>query len=454
MAVIFVSARPRVVTPDTLLVDRSSSLGTVIPWRENMAMLDALVALRKDAAECADARAWALSDAELLSCLDAVHEAERAVSAAKAHLIGEIGGRGLHRRHGATSLAAWLRDRLRIGIATAGRLVALSADVDRRPALDAALSSGEVNSDQVPVIASAVAALPDRVGVEVVDAAEARLIADAAQFEPRGLAELGAGILSRVAPEVAEELEAEALRREEKKARLRRGFDLRSTGDGRVRLTGWLDREDAAVVNAALDPLCSPRTTPDGDTRTATQRRADALVEVCQLALRTEELPDHGGERPHLVVTIPFETLRDEVGAGLLDTGERLSAQQVRRMACDAKIVPAVLGGDGQVLDLGMTRRLFSGALRRALVLRDGGCAFPQCDRPARWCEGHHVLSWLRGGPTSVDNGVLLCGFHHRLIHQGDWEVRIGADRLPAFIPPASVDPLRRPQRNTYHRRC
>jgi hypothetical protein len=423
------------------------------PCTKLMPMMDALAGLRKTAAECADARAWAMSDADLLSCLDAVHEAEQVLAAAKAHLVCEIGGRGLHRRHGAASLAAWLRDRLRIGIATAGRLVALTAEVDRRPGLDTALSNGVVNADQVPVIASAVVALPDRVGADLVDAAEARLIGDAACFEPSTLRRLGAQVLTHIAPEVAEELEAEALRRQEEKARLRRGFDLRSAGDGRVRLTGWLDREDAAVVNAALDPLCSPRTGPDGDTRTATQRRADALVEVCQLALRTDQLPEHGGERPQVVVTVPFDVLREQVGAAVLDTGERLSAEQVRRLACDAKVLPAVLGGDGQVLDLGMTRRLFAGAVRRALVLRDGGCCFPSCDRPSRWCDGHHLLPWSLDGPTNVDNGVLLCRHHHRLIHQGDWEVRLGADRRPEFIPPAYVDPLRRPRRNTYHRR-
>jgi hypothetical protein len=117
------------------------------------------------------------------------------------------------------------------------------------------------------------------------------------------------------------------------------------------------------------------------------------------------------------------------------------------------KSSPPLLGGDGQVLDLGKSRRLFTGPLRRALVIRDGGCAFPGCDRPPRWCDGHHMQAASLGGPTSVDNGVLLCGFHHRLIHQGEWEVRLGRDRLPEFIPPAYLDPLRPPQRNTYHRR-
>jgi hypothetical protein len=96
---------------------------------------------------------------------------------------------------------------------------------------------------------------------------------------------------------------------------------------------------------------------------------------------------------------------------------------------------------------------LFSGPIRRALVLRDGGCAFPGCDRPPRWCDGHHVKHWADGGPTCLDNAVLVCGFHHRLLHHGGWHVRIAADRLPEFLPPAWIDPAQVPRRNTYHRR-
>ncbi|BCB76272.1 hypothetical protein GCM10022251_25230 [Phytohabitans flavus] len=220
-----------------------------------------------------------------------------------------------------------------------------------------------------------------------------------------------------------------------------------------MRVTGWLDEVGAATVNAALDPLCAPR--HDGDEpRTPAQRRADALVAVCDLATRTEQLPDNGGQRPHVVVTVPFAALREQVGAGTLDTGGRVSPAQVRQLACDAQIIPAVLGGDGQVLDLGRTRRLITGSLRRALELRDRGCAFPGCDRPPRWCHGHHIRAWVESGQTSLDNSVLLCGYHHRIIHSGQWTVRLAADGLPEFIPPSHVDPHREPRRNLYHHRA
>ena len=137
-----------------------------------------------------------------------------------------------------------------------------------------------------------------------------------------------------------------------------------------------------------------------------------------------------------------------------LDTGERVCAATARRLACDAQILPVLLGGTGQVLDVGQARRLFTGALRRALVARDHGCAFPGCDRPPRWCDGHHIRSWADGGPTSLSNAVLLCGRHHRAVHQHDgWAVRLAGDGLPEFVPPAHIDPGRRPRRNIYHDR-
>jgi hypothetical protein len=143
------------------------------------------------------------------------------------------------------------------------------------------------------------------------------------------------------------------------------------------------------------------------------------------------------------------------LGTGVTDSGERLSATAVRQLACDARILPVVLGGAGQVLDAGRSRRLATGALRQALCVRDRGCAFPDCDRPPRWTVAHHVISWLRGGRTSLDNLVLLCGRHHRLIHHptAGWQIRLAADGQFDFIPPSTVDPARRPRRNIYHAR-
>jgi hypothetical protein len=174
---------------------------------------------------------------------------------------------------------------------------------------------------------------------------------------------------------------------------------------------------------------------------------------VCRLALRTGDLPDSGGEPPQLAVTVACDPLTRAFNVGRLDTGDRVSPATVRRLACDAQVVPLVLGGAGQVLDAGRSRRLATGPLRRALVVRDRGCAFPDCDRLPRWCDGHHLRSWTAGGPTSLANLVLLCRRHHRLIHEGAWTVRIAADGLPEFHPPPVFGVPARPRRNLYHRR-
>jgi hypothetical protein len=286
----------------------------------------------------------------------------------------------------------------------------------------------------------------------IAEAAERFLISSADQITAAGLRKLGDRILAHVAPEIADRADEAALRRLEKRAHTKRSFTLSRPVDGMVRLSGSLDVEAAAIVQAALQPLGVPA---PGDDRTPAQRRADALVEVARLALRTGELPEHGGEPPQVAVTIRFDALTRMLGAGMLDTGERVSAATVRRMACDARVLPVVLGGAGQVLDAGRARRLASGPLRRAVVARDGGCAFPSCDRPARWCDAHHLRPWSSGGATCLDNLVLLCRRHHRLLHdpsQG-WRARLGRDRLPEFVPPPWIDLLQRPQRNLYHPR-
>jgi hypothetical protein len=167
------------------------------------------------------------------------------------------------------------------------------------------------------------------------------------------------------------------------------------------------------------------------DRRTPTQRRADALIEIARLALRSGELPDTGGGRPRLtIVTAPravspsADVLRGEV----VGTGTELTPSALLRLACDADIEVAIPGDSGDALDLRRTRREPSPAQRRALVLRDRGCVFPGCDRPPQWTEAHHLVYWSRGGNTDLDNLVLLCAFHHHLLHEGSWTLQPAAD--------------------------
>lgn len=403
-------------------------------------------------ATCADAPVWALSEHDLIAVLDATHRLQQRLAAVQLAVVRELDGRGTAVAQGASSTAVWLRHRLRLDVSAARRLVGLAASLDAAPpAVREALAGGAVSLEQARVVADTAAMVSASAGAEAADKAVGVLVEWAGQFDPTLLRKLGTRILDHVAPDLADAAAAAALAAETARAARDRHVTISEHTGGRLRLSGTLDAETAALLRAAIDPISAP-SGPD-DTRCAGQRRHDALADVCRLALRTGELPENGGDPAQLVVTTDYDGLTRQLGAGTLDVGLRLTPHTVRRLACDAAVLPAVLGGAGQVLDVGRQRRLITGPLRRALVLRDGGCAFPGCDRPPRWCAAHHIRHWADGGPTSLDNAVLLCGHHHRYVHRTDWVVRLGGDGHPEFVPPAWLDPDQLPRRNHYHRR-
>jgi hypothetical protein len=400
--------------------------------------------------------AFGLPDGSLTSAVDLVQVLVGRLTAVQAMLVREVDGRGLVKAAGSANASTWLRDRVRISIHDAHRVTRLGATLDARPVLAAAVAAGGVTPEQAVVIGAALGEIPADAGVAVVASAEALLVDHASRFEPQVLRQLGGRILAHVDPELHDRILRKRLDNDDRLAARDRHLTLSRDGLGRTRLSGILDTVSAATVMAALSPLMVP--VPAGsaggaDLRTPGARRADALVEVCRLALRTGELPADGGQPPQVNVTIDYAALAASVGVGTLDTGEPLSAAAVRRMACDARILPVVLDGAGVPVDVGRARRLFTGAARVAVVLRDRGCAFPGCDRPPKWCDIHHIVSWVDGGSTDRDNGVALCGFHHRLIHHDAWTVMLGPDRRPTFTPPIEIDPEQQPRRNIYHSR-
>ncbi|WCN79301.1 HNH endonuclease signature motif containing protein [Micromonospora sp. LH3U1] len=415
-------------------------------------MVEELAQADDAVAACTEAAAWPLSEHDLIAALDAAHRVEQRLAAVKLALVREVDGRGTAVTQGASSTAVWLRERLRLTIPAARRLVDLAACVDAAPtAVRDALAAGAVSVEQARVIADTVNTVRTAAGPEVADKSVAVLVDWAGQFDPTLLRKLSTRILNHVAPDIADAAARAALDAEAARAIRDRHLTISEQASGRLRLTGTLDAEAAALLRAAIDPLSAPAG-PD-DNRCAGQRRHDALADVCRLALRAGEVPESGGDPAQVVVTTSYDGLTRQLSAGVLDIGLRLTPDAVRRLACDAAILPAVLGGAGQVLDVGRQRRLISGPLRRALVLRDGGCAFPGCDRPPRWCDAHHIQHWADGGPTNLDNAVLLCGHHHRHLHHNDWTVRLSDDSHPEFVPPAWLDPDQLPRRNHYHRR-
>jgi len=399
----------------------------------------------------ADASLWSLSDAELPELMVAAGRAVNQLHGLLARLVGELDARDLPVRLGASTTAALLRHRLALTPGAAHALARMArATRSECAATGAALAAGELTWGQAVAITRAVQDLPPEAGQDVRGRAETQLIAQAARFDAGQLTRLGRYILEVAAPDTLETQQAEQLAAAEARAARRREFTITPDGHGSEWLRGRLDTESAAVLRAALDPLSAPRSdAADGpDTRCAAERRADALVELARRALAGGELPASGGQRPHVAVTIPLRTLTDGIGHAVLDTGDILAPTAARILACDCHLVPAVLGGAGQVLDVGRSQRLFSGAIRRALALRDRGCAFPGCDRPPAWCDGHHIVSWADGGHTNLDNGVLLCGHHHTVVHRDNWQIRLAPDDIPKFTPPPWADPTGTPQRN------
>ncbi|CUR55081.1 Putative HNH endonuclease (fragment) [metagenome] len=300
-----------------------------------------------------------------------------------------------------------------------------------------ALRDGEVNLAQAQVIVRALDALPGDLPAELCADAENALIGYAADFGPRPLARLGRRILDVIAPDIAEAAEARRLADLEAHAQRNTRLTLRRLGDGTTRLHGILPDATATRLLTYLEAFTNPRKSDPDSTRLPYPRLlGDAFCQLLEVVDPTR-LPQHAGDATTVIVTIPLETLRSELGvAGLLgssvpgesDTQDLITASEARRLACTAGILPAVLGGKSEVLDLGRTRRLFSPAQHKALRLRHTTCQADGCTIPATWTEAHHHQPWSHGGPTNLTNAILLCRHHHQRIHDTS---RYGHARIP-----------------------
>ncbi len=309
------------------------------------------------------------------------------------------------------------------------------------PATGAAARSGSLSNPMIDTIVRILNEVPP----EHRDSAEENLLTFAADAGHKQVAVLGARILGHLNPDGAEPADTNP------PAPARELF-LHRRRTGVWELRGRFDDETGTRASALLDALAERRTGAEGpDHRTHPQRYGDAFSDAVDLALNSPQLPMQAGERAHVMVAMSLEDLKTGVGAATLrDTGT-MTAAEARMQACDAMIIPAVLGTKSEPLDLGSLRRLISAGLRRALFLRDRGCAFPGCHRPPRHCQGHHIRHWANGGPTNLTNLVLMCAHHHRLLHRSGWEVRIAADGHPEFLPPTFIDRRRKPRRNNLH---
>lgn len=409
-------------------------------------------------------RLWALSDAEVGAALDVLDDVRRAAEARQVAVVVEARSRGLGTVAGLGPVdwAIHAAPGLSTGHAATLQAVATACEDTRLADLAAAVESGAVSLRKAAQLARFHVA--------------ARGVADPAQLAA------DTAILIANAPHLTEKELAIAIRHtaallrpehdtEHLEARRRAARTLHKTagpaGMSTYRLV--LDPEGAAILDAAIDPLARPRRHSDGggvdttgvtastrvtdstgvtddarraggvesDLRSAAARRADALLAIVGRGVSSPgETPKTA--RAAVVVTLDYATLAGQLtgsGGGCPDCGaaptrptgaaltlgrELLSPGTVRRLACEADIIPMVLGTDSEVLDVGRTRRLVPPAIRLAAWLRDAGCTYPGCTIPAQWCDAHHAIPWWSGGETSLANTALLCGRHHTLAHDRD----------------------------------
>lgn len=374
-----------------------------------------------------------MSTEEKAAALVAVSAAADRMAAIKLRLLASADD--VAAEAGARDAGAWLAHEARGDRHEQQRDLRLGEALSRRWRLvGEGLAEGAVNLAQVRVIAHALDQLPDDVPADVVAMAEEQLVAYAAEFGPRGLRVLGRRILDVVAPEVAEAAEAKALDDEERRAAETTTLTFTPCGDGTIRLRGKLPDAAAHRLRTYLDAFTSPRQggVSAGSTAEAGhaeagplhRRRGQALCALLE-HLDPKKLPAHGGDATTVMVTMTLDQLRAELAtAGLISSDDhRITAAEARRLACTAGIIPAVLGGRSEILDLGRTHRLYKSAQRKALRLRDRCCRAKGCTIPATWCEAHHLKPWALGGETNVDDGVLLCSFHHHRAHDPTYEM-------------------------------
>lgn len=342
--------------------------------------------------------------------------------------------------HGLRDAAAWLAAETRTTRRETRRDLALGRALERHADIATALTSGELRTEQARVIAEAVDALPANVDSETCERAESVLLELAAQHDARDLKQIGKRILDVVAPEVGESHEADALQKEE--ARAAAGVELTVTDDGEGRCHGrftvpshvgaMLKRHLLALANPARHTEAELRD-ESGKWKSLRRRLGEAFVEYVE-RYPVEATPQTAGVNATVVVTMTLEQLLAGQATALLDDGSRMSAGQARRLACEAGIIPVVLGTKSQPLDLGRAARLFTRAQRIALGLRDGGCTAKGCETSASGCHAHHDDPWSRLGRTDLANGRLLCPRHHRLAHESRYAMTVHADNKVTFV--------------------
>lgn len=359
---------------------------------------------------------------------------------------------------GATSTTAALANSFGGDPAAASRLLNQARKVQAGSATEEALASGEVSLGQAELIADKVKKLPGDPTDAQREGCETQLLDDAKKMTLKDLGRRADRISDTfAADDEVDAHEDKTLRNREAEARKKSYFWMVNRRDGTYKGEFVIPEAQGEMLKNALEALNAPQVKPTTDDPTLAvlddrptygQQMAEAFCTFIE-HIPSGELPQTAGVGVTVTVNIELRSLIDGLKAGTLSTGCRVSASEVRRMACEQALLPMIFNGKPLPLDCGREARLFNRAQRRASENRDGGCTFPGCDRSPSWCVGHHARQrWAEGGTTNLGDMVLICPHHHCIVHAQDWEIRFADDGIPEYVPPASLDPQRRPMRN------
>ncbi|MCE1173609.1 MAG: HNH endonuclease [Propionibacteriales bacterium] len=384
-----------------------------------------------------------------------VHQRSGALAAV---LTGEADRAQASERVAGTPLASWLGRGETLSRREASGAVAQAKALVTHPEVGQAAVDGRLGAGQVRSITRVLDGLAPQLDAAQQTAAEQVMIGLAGHLDAEQLARAAGTVLAQVVPASAEELRETRLQREHEAAWRDRSLRFHFEGAS-VLFDGSLPRLEAETWLAQLDAHAEAarRTRLEhreaaSDFATPEQRRADAFIAMLSAVDKAKPVAGVGGAR--VIVKLDYQRLAEGAAeAGVVGDGQPLSAGELRRVCCDAEVIPAVLGAASEVLDVGRAHRLVTPVIRTALIVRDEGCAFPGCGLQPALCEAHHIVPWWAGGMTALPNLVLLCHTHHGLVEpakfglRDQWQVEIADDGLPQFIPPRRAGPDRRPLR-------
>ncbi|WP_448612862.1 DUF222 domain-containing protein [Modestobacter sp. URMC 112] len=354
-----------------------------------------------------------LTDGLVLDRIDALVHVVNAASAELSRTVRHAEVTQAVEHDGLKSPRSWLIGHGLLSATEAGRVVRVGRALEHLPAVAAGFAAGEITAAKVDAIAAITT--PDKLAAAAEQGVDlAAIDADLAQLAAVHLHEKVVETVHRYVaaldPDGPEPDPTEGRR-----------LGIARHADGSRSFRGDLDAVGGEKFEAALESLVQANR-PDGDLRTRSQQLADALVQLCDNQLASGQLPTLRTVKPHVVVTLDVEDFADPAtGAGAAQTGfgARISGERARWLACDAAISRVVMGPGGVPLDLGRTHRVVTPGLRRAVVARDKTCVFAGCGAPHWWADVHHLVHWVHGGETNLENSALLCERHHTKVHHG-----------------------------------